>query len=40
MKGFKNVNVYIEGKGIVKSDVLVENGKIKANKISHLYLNK
>ena len=30
MKGFKNVNVYIEGKGIVKSDVLVENGKIKA----------
>ncbi len=28
MKGFKNVNIYIEGKGIVKGSVSVENGKI------------
>ena len=28
MKGFKNVNVYIEGSGIVKSSVVFENGKI------------
>ena len=26
--GFKNVNVYVEGKGIVKSDILVKDGKI------------
>ena len=30
MKGFKNVNIYIEGKGIVKSSVALENGKIKS----------
>ena len=30
MKGFKNVNIYIEGKGIVKSIVALENGKIKS----------
>jgi len=29
MKGFKNVNVYIKGKGIVKTSIGVENGKIK-----------
>ena len=28
MKGLKNVNVYIEGKGIVKTDIAFENGKI------------
>ena len=28
IKGFKNVNVYVEGLGIVKKTVLVENGKI------------
>lgn len=28
MQGFKNVNVYIEGKGIVKTDIGFENGKI------------
>lgn len=30
MKGFKNVNIYIEGKGIVKGNVSVEDGKIKS----------
>ena len=30
MKGFKNVNIYIEGKGIVKGSVTLENGKIKS----------
>lgn len=28
MKGFKNVNVYVENEGIIKRDVAVENGKI------------
>ncbi|HKM29333.1 MAG TPA: N-acetylglucosamine-6-phosphate deacetylase [Bacilli bacterium] len=28
MKGFKNVNIYIAGKGIVKSSLVVEGGKI------------
>ena len=28
-KGFKNVNVYVEGQGIVKKNILVEEGKIK-----------
>lgn len=28
-KGFKNVNVYVEGQGIVKKNILVEDGKIK-----------
>ena len=28
-KGFKNVNVYVEGQGIVKKSILVEDGKIK-----------
>lgn len=28
MKGFKNCNIYVEGKGIVKSNLEVENGKI------------
>ena len=27
-KGFKNANVYVEGKGIIKTSVAVENGKI------------
>ncbi len=30
MKGFKNANVYVEGKGIVRSDLAFENGKITA----------
>ena len=30
MKGFKNVNVYLPNKGIVKSSISVENGKIAA----------
>ena len=29
-KGFKNCNVYVEGKGIIKASVEVENGKIKS----------
>ena len=29
IKGFHNTNIYIEGKGIVKSDLKVEDGKIK-----------
>lgn len=28
MKGFKNCNIYVEGKGIVKTNLEVENGKI------------
>ena len=28
MKGFKNVNVYVEGKGIVKTSIGFENGLI------------
>ncbi len=28
MKGFKNVNVYVEGKGIVKTSLTINNGKI------------
>lgn len=28
MKGFKNVNIYIAGKGIVKSSLVIEGGKI------------
>lgn len=28
MKGFKNVNVYVENEGIIKRDVAIENGKI------------
>lgn len=30
MKGFKNVNAYIYGKGIVKTNIAIENGKIVA----------
>lgn len=30
MLGFKNVNVYVEGKGIIKTSIGVENGKIVA----------
>lgn len=30
MKGFKNCNIYIEGKGICKASLEVENGKIKS----------
>lgn len=30
MKGFKNVNVYVENKGIVKTSLSVENGRINA----------
>ena len=30
MKGFKNVNVYVEGKGIVKTTIGFENGVITA----------
>jgi len=30
MKGFKNVNAYIYGKGFVKTDIAIENGKISA----------
>ena len=37
MKGFKNVNVYVEGKGIVKTSIGFDNGIItclkKSNKI-------
>ncbi|MBQ9782661.1 MAG: N-acetylglucosamine-6-phosphate deacetylase [Clostridia bacterium] len=33
MKGLKNVNVYVEGKGIVKSDICFENGKINLNAV-------
>ena len=29
IKGFHNANIYIEGKGIVKSDLVVSDGKIK-----------
>lgn len=29
MKGFKNAKVYIRGKGIVRADIAVENGRIK-----------
>ena len=29
IKGFKNVNVFVEGQGIVKKSILVEDGKIK-----------
>ena len=28
MKGFKNVDVYVEGKGIIKTSLGVEDGKI------------
>lgn len=28
MKGFKNVNVYVENQGIIKTDVAIEDGKI------------
>ena len=28
MQGFKNINVYIEGQGIQKTDIGFENGKI------------
>lgn len=28
IKGFKNVNVLLEGQGVVKKDILIENGKI------------
>lgn len=28
MKGFKNANVYVEGKGVIKTNIGVENGKI------------
>ncbi len=30
MKGFKNVNVYVENKGIIKTDIAFENGVITA----------
>ena len=30
MKGFKNVKAYINGKGVIKTDIAVENGVIKA----------
>lgn len=33
MKGFKNANVYVEGKGIVKTDICFESGKIKLNAV-------
>ena len=33
MKGLKNVNVYVEGKGIVKTDICFENGKIRLNAV-------
>ena len=29
MKGFKNVNLYVENQGIVKTSIVVENGRIK-----------
>ena len=29
MKGFKNCNIYVEGKGIVKANVEVKDGKIE-----------
>ena len=28
MKGFKNIKVYVEGKGIIVTSLAVENGKI------------
>ena len=28
MKGFKNANVYVEGKGVIKTNIGVKNGKI------------
>ena len=30
MKGFKNIKVYVEGKGIIVTSVAVDNGKIAA----------
>lgn len=30
MKGFKNSNIYVEGKGIIKTNLEIENGYIKA----------
>ncbi|MBO5888632.1 MAG: N-acetylglucosamine-6-phosphate deacetylase, partial [Clostridia bacterium] len=30
MKGFKNIDVYVEGKGIIKTDIAVTEGKISA----------
>ena len=30
MFGFRNANIYIEGKGIIKSSIQIENGKIKS----------
>ena len=33
MKGFRNANVYVEGKGIVKTDICFENGKIRLNAV-------
>ena len=29
MKGFKNVNLYVENQGIVKTSIAIENGRIK-----------
>ena len=29
MKGFKNVNLYVENQGIIKTSIVVENGRIK-----------
>lgn len=29
MKGFKNANIYVEGKGIIKTDLAVEAGKVE-----------
>ena len=30
MKGFTNTNIYVEGKGIIKTSLEIENGKIKS----------
>ena len=30
MLGFKNIDVYVEGKGIITTDIAIENGKISA----------
>ena len=28
MKGFRKVNAYVEGKGIIETDILIDNGII------------
>ena len=30
IKGFKNSRIYVEGKGIIKTNLAIENGMIKA----------